>query len=535
MNENLDTDVRTSQAVRRAIRQSPDSIRSLARLYGVNPKTVAKWRGRSSSADLPRGPRTPRSTVLGAVDEALCAAFRGQTRLPLDDCLAALRIAIPALSRSSLHRCLKRHGLSRAAEPADMPVMPAGCFDISLVEMDLGEGRARILVAVERSSRFIVARLCDGVAAGAAALVSALIDAAPAPVRIVIADPRLRGGVVERSCAAHDVAFAWAESYRVLDVPAGGCDAPRPVVGKAAQERLRRTLDIFLARYNAGCRLKHLAGRTPRESFLERSHKSLNPSAVRTPKLWYNKNIADGSENRRAAGRLRNPEGTREAILAAARQRLAQDGPEGLSLAEVARLAGVNRGTAYQHFHTRENLINAAAEQVSQSLYRAVFGHEYGTRRRKVKKIDIAEVTDRLAIFAMGNPELSRAWLLQVLSSPDPARDLFWREYEGSTARFAETELAKEGIDTEVLSVIMLAGAFLWPVWAQTQAKGGEDLRPFAERFADECLRISMYGNLRSEHYPDIARRLGRRRRVARVDPFAAELFTQGQESSAPR
>ena len=38
---------------------------------------------------------------------------------------------------------------------------------------------------------------------------------------------------------------------------------------------------------------------------------------------------------------------------------LARSGPEGVSLSEVARLAGVNRGTAYQHFDTREGLIEA--------------------------------------------------------------------------------------------------------------------------------------------------------------------------------
>ena len=33
--------------------------------------------------------------------------------LPLDDCLYALQPTIPHLTRSSLHRCLQRHGVSR--------------------------------------------------------------------------------------------------------------------------------------------------------------------------------------------------------------------------------------------------------------------------------------------------------------------------------------------------------------------------------------------------------------------------------------
>ncbi len=206
--------------------------------------------------------------------------------------------------------------------------------------------------------------------------------------------------------------------------------------------------------------------------------------------------------------RPRDPESTREAILQAARSRLAKDGPEGLSLSEVARVAGVSRGTAYQHFQTREKLIKETAEWVSDKLYRAVFGEPDEHGKRQAGPVQVSEVTDRLASFAMDNPELCRGWLLHVLSSPDPTSDMFWREYKGSTDRFAETEFAQENIDSEVLSVIMLAGAFLWPVWARTKAKGSVSLNDHAHRFAQECLRISMYGNLRSERYPEIAKRL---------------------------
>ena len=39
--------------------------------------------------------------------------FRRRTLLPLDDVMGCLRQSIPKLSRSSLHRCLLRHGISR--------------------------------------------------------------------------------------------------------------------------------------------------------------------------------------------------------------------------------------------------------------------------------------------------------------------------------------------------------------------------------------------------------------------------------------
>lgn len=37
----------------------------------INPKTVAKWKKRPSAADLPTGPKEPRSTVLSVEEEAV--------------------------------------------------------------------------------------------------------------------------------------------------------------------------------------------------------------------------------------------------------------------------------------------------------------------------------------------------------------------------------------------------------------------------------------------------------------------------------
>ena len=106
----------TTEAVRRAIQDSQESLRALARRYGINPKTVAKWKKRKSVQDRPTGPKAPHSTVLSREEEAVIVAFRRHTLLALDDCLYALQPTIPNLTRSSLHRCLQRHGISRLPE-----------------------------------------------------------------------------------------------------------------------------------------------------------------------------------------------------------------------------------------------------------------------------------------------------------------------------------------------------------------------------------------------------------------------------------
>ena len=54
---------RTTQAVRKEIQTSDQSISKLAKQYGINPKTVVKWKKRTSVDDKRMGPKQLRSTV----------------------------------------------------------------------------------------------------------------------------------------------------------------------------------------------------------------------------------------------------------------------------------------------------------------------------------------------------------------------------------------------------------------------------------------------------------------------------------------
>jgi len=124
----------------------------VAKRHGINPKTVAKWRKRSFVADLPTGPKQPSSTVLSIEQEAIVVAFRRHTLLPLDDCLYALQPTMPHLTRSSLHRCLKRHGISRlpqveneSAKKRRFKAYPIGYFHIDIAEVRTAEGKLYLL------------------------------------------------------------------------------------------------------------------------------------------------------------------------------------------------------------------------------------------------------------------------------------------------------------------------------------------------------------------------------------------------------
>ena len=146
MGQILHGSARTTEAVRRTIQHSQASLRELAKRYGVNQKTVAKWRKREGVADLPTGPGKPKSTVLTPEAEAIIAAFRRHTLLALDDCLSSLQATIPHLSRASLHRCLQRHAISRLPEvTGDEPARkkfkayPIGYFHIDIAEVQTAE------------------------------------------------------------------------------------------------------------------------------------------------------------------------------------------------------------------------------------------------------------------------------------------------------------------------------------------------------------------------------------------------------------
>ena len=154
----------TTEAVRRAIQNSQASIRTLAKQYGINPKTVAKWKKRSHRQDAPMGPKQKQSTVLSVEEEALIVAFRKHTLLPLDDCLYALQETIPYLTRSALHRCLQRHGISRLPQMADQASKrkrfkryPIGYFHMDIAEVRTEEGKLYLFVAIDRISKFAFA------------------------------------------------------------------------------------------------------------------------------------------------------------------------------------------------------------------------------------------------------------------------------------------------------------------------------------------------------------------------------------------
>ncbi|CAI9122446.1 IS481 family transposase, partial [Brytella acorum] len=185
----------TTAAVRRAIQDSQASLRTLAARYGINPKTVAKWKGRVDTADRRTGPKAL-STVLSIEEEGIVVAFRRHTLLPLDDCLYALQATIPRLTRSSLHRCLQRHGISRLpGTEGDKPkrskfkTYPIGYFHIDIAEVRTEMGRLHLFVAIDRTSKFAFVQLHEKATRRVAGdFLRALAATVPYRIHIVLTD-----------------------------------------------------------------------------------------------------------------------------------------------------------------------------------------------------------------------------------------------------------------------------------------------------------------------------------------------------------
>ena len=267
----------------------------MASRHGVNPKTVAKWRKRTNVTDLPTGPRKPMLTVLTIEEEAIAVAFRRHALLPLDDCLYALQATIPHLSRSSLHRCLQRHGVSRLPEvEGDKTVKkkfksyPIGFFHIDIAEVQTADGKLHLFVGIDRTSKFAFVQLyAQADRPTAVAFLEALIAAAPYRLQTILTDsgiqfadlPRNRDGWTARLrvhrfdqiCREHGIEHRLTKPKHPWTN--GQVERMNRTINEATVNRyhdescdqLRVHLGNFVDAYNYAWRLKTFKGLTPYE------------------------------------------------------------------------------------------------------------------------------------------------------------------------------------------------------------------------------------------------------------------------------
>ena len=280
----------TTATVRRAIQTSQASIRTLAKQYGVNPKTVAKWKQRSEVQDAPMGPKEARSTVLSREEEALIVAFRKHTLLPLDDCLYVLQETLPHLTRSALHRCFQRHGISRLPDVTDKPAKksrfkayPIGYFHLDIAEVQTEEGKLYLFVAIDRTSKFAFAELHERKTRSLVAdFLRRLIAAVPYKIHTLLTDNGIQFAnrqtdryafplLVDRICTKHGIEHRLTKPNHPWTK--GQVERMNRTLKEATvyryyyqtHQQLQEQLPTFLMAYNFAKRLKTLKGLTSYE------------------------------------------------------------------------------------------------------------------------------------------------------------------------------------------------------------------------------------------------------------------------------
>jgi transposase-like protein len=302
----------------------------LAARYALNPKTVAKWRQRTTTADGPMGPARPRSTVLTEAEEAIVVEFRRRTLLPLDDVLGCLREAIPTLSRSALHRCLQRHGISRLPQGEEktskrerFAETRIGYVHIDVCELRLSQGKLFMFLASDRVSKFVHVAFYDAnTKLNGAAFLREVVAAFPYQIHTVLTDngmafadlPRNRGRypeiealfgghIFDRVCWEHGIEHRHTKPYHPWTN--GQAERMNRTVKDATikafhypdLDALKAHVLAFVTAYNFAKHLKALRWRTPFQAVCDAwkadpSASKINPHhLIPGPHSWKTKQL----------------------------------------------------------------------------------------------------------------------------------------------------------------------------------------------------------------------------------------------------
>ena len=161
----LHANAKTTPRIRKEIQNSMESAPKLAKLYGLNIKTVYKWRKSGSTEDKRSGPLKPRS-VLSDTEQQIICEFRRVTKLPLDDVYIALKEKISNLTRSNLYRCLKRHGLNVLPKEEKLvpkkkkfKEYPIGFVHIDITQVRTDQEKCYLFVAIDRATKYVYVEL----------------------------------------------------------------------------------------------------------------------------------------------------------------------------------------------------------------------------------------------------------------------------------------------------------------------------------------------------------------------------------------
>ena len=163
----LHANATTTPRIRKEIQESKESIAKLAQKYNLNPKTIARWKKDTTTHDKKSGPITISSSLSQEEQQIVCE-FRRVTKLSLDDCFIALKDKIPTLTRSNLHRCLQRNGLSvlpkneEEKERKKFKEYEIGFVHVDITQVIIADKKKLYLfVGIDRASKYVYCELYE--------------------------------------------------------------------------------------------------------------------------------------------------------------------------------------------------------------------------------------------------------------------------------------------------------------------------------------------------------------------------------------
>ncbi len=191
----LHANAATTPKVRAYIQASSRPVAELACELGVSETTVRRWKARRDGADRSSRPHLL-ATGFSLEEEAIAVELRARLGLSLDDALEVMRRCVRAdISRSALHRCLKRRGVSRRPRDPAPPAKrfapePFGYVHVDLKHLTRLHGRsAYVFVAIERTTRFVHVEIVTQRSAQTIAdCLERFLDAFGHPVHTVLTD-----------------------------------------------------------------------------------------------------------------------------------------------------------------------------------------------------------------------------------------------------------------------------------------------------------------------------------------------------------
>lgn len=161
MELNLHANATTTPKVRTYIQRSKKRVAELAAELGVSETTIRRWRSRTTVGDHSHTPKTL-MTSFSPMEEALVCELRTELQLPLDDIVEVMRRCVNSkLSRSAIHRCLKRHGLSQTPKPGKPAVGVFETATVGFIHIDLKHlpalerRKTYAFVAIDRATRYV--------------------------------------------------------------------------------------------------------------------------------------------------------------------------------------------------------------------------------------------------------------------------------------------------------------------------------------------------------------------------------------------